>query len=189
MSKKWESVITETLGVECIKINSALLSAQNRVRLYWTNIPNVEQPIDTEINLVSILENDEHIGPAAIRGRKLRNATIVGRRLNSEGKRDDYNLDIPIIQYLEVRKTNKNKSNCLTTVGKDNVLTSLEPGRYPNAFSGEHEFRYYTLTEWCRLQTVPDDYFKVSSTNQAKKMLGNGWNVNTIAHIFKNLKK
>jgi DNA (cytosine-5)-methyltransferase 3A len=41
MKKEWEKIITDVLGVEPIKINSSLVSAQNRVRLYWTNIPNV----------------------------------------------------------------------------------------------------------------------------------------------------
>jgi DNA (cytosine-5)-methyltransferase 3A len=188
MKKEWEVIITETLGVEPIKIDSMLVSAQIRKRLYWTNIEGVTQPEDKGIDLEDILEDVDYPFPAAIRGRRLNNGTIVGRRLNN-GKRDDYNKDIPISQCLEVRKVSLNKSNCLTTVAKDNVLTPLSPGRYPDAFSGELPFRYYTLTELCRLQTIPDDYFKVSSLNQAKKMIGNGWNIDTIAHIFSFYKK
>ena len=56
MPKKAKQVITDTLGVEPIMINSALVSAQNRKRLYWTNIPNVEQPKDKGILLKDILE-------------------------------------------------------------------------------------------------------------------------------------
>jgi DNA (cytosine-5)-methyltransferase 3A len=56
MKKESELVISETLGVEPIKINSALVSAQNRERLYWTNIPNVEQPKDRKIDLQEILD-------------------------------------------------------------------------------------------------------------------------------------
>jgi DNA (cytosine-5)-methyltransferase 3A len=188
MKKEWEEIITKTLGVEPIKIDSRLVSAQIRKRLYWTNIEGVTQPEDRNIHLEDILEDIDYPFPAAIRGRRLNNGTIVGRRLN-DGKRDDYNKDIPISQCLEVRKVSTTKSNCLTTVSKDNVLTPLEPGRYPDAFKDELPFRYYTLTELCRLQTIPDDYFKVSSLNQAKKMIGNGWNVDTIAHIFSFLKK
>jgi DNA (cytosine-5)-methyltransferase 3A len=43
MIQKWKDVITETLGVEPIEINSALVSAHSRRRLYWTNI-DVKQP-------------------------------------------------------------------------------------------------------------------------------------------------
>jgi site-specific DNA-cytosine methylase len=108
MKKEHEQVITDYLGVEPIEINSSLVSAQNRVRLYWTNIPNIQQPEDKGIGLIDILEDDEKINPGAIRGRQLNKATILGRRLNKEGKREDYNMSIPITQCLEVRATNTN---------------------------------------------------------------------------------
>lgn len=187
MSKKWEKVISDTLGVESIKINSSLVSAQNRQRLYWTNIENVGQPIDRNIDLIDILETTDEKNPSAIRGRYINKATIVGRRINEKGHREDYNKNIPIVQCLEVRKTNTNKSNCLTTVQKDNVLTNLPIGRHIDVYGRKLPYRNYTLTELCRLQTVPDNYFKTSSDNQAKKMLGNGWTVDVIAHIFNHL--
>jgi len=56
MKKEYQDVITEHLGVEPIMINSSLVSAQNRVRLYWTNIPNIEQPTERGIVLADILE-------------------------------------------------------------------------------------------------------------------------------------
>jgi DNA (cytosine-5)-methyltransferase 3A len=180
MKKEYEQVISEYLGVEPRSINSSLLSAQNRVRLYWANF-KIEQPSDKGINLVDILETD---------GQGLNKATIIGRRLNERGVRDDYNKDVPITQCLEVRQTNINKCNCLTTVGKDNVLTSMPVGRHRDAFKNKLPFRYYTLKECCRLQTVPEDYFTgIVSENQAKKMLGNGWTVDVVAHIFKGLVK
>ncbi|MCK9417310.1 DNA (cytosine-5-)-methyltransferase [Candidatus Dojkabacteria bacterium] len=188
MKKEFEQIISDHLNVQPIKINSSLVSAQNRERLYWANF-NIEQPEDKNINLVDILETDDFVNPSAIRGRKLNKATIIGRRLNDRGVRDDYNKDIPITQCLEVRATNVNKSNCLTTVEKDNVLTTMPIGRHPDAFKNNLPFRYYTLKEYCRLQTVPDDYFDgIVSTSQAKKMIGNGWTVDVIAHIFKNIK-
>jgi DNA (cytosine-5)-methyltransferase 3A len=188
MKKEWRNIITEQLGVEPILINSKLVSAQNRERLYWTNIPNIEQPEDKNINLDDILEDNDLNNPAAIRGRRLNKGTIIGRRLNERGVRDDYNKNIPITQCLEVRATNTNKSNCLTTVEKDNVLTTMPIGRHPDAFKNKLPFRYYTLTEYCRLQTIPENYFgDIVSTSQAKKMIGNGWTVDVIAHILKNI--
>lgn len=62
MKKQFERVITEYLGVEPIKINSSLVSAQNRERLYWANFP-IEQPIDRGIKLPDILEDTEMILP------------------------------------------------------------------------------------------------------------------------------
>ena len=57
MKKEYESIITKELGVDPIIINSALVSAQNRVRLYWTNIKNITQPADKGIVLADIIEN------------------------------------------------------------------------------------------------------------------------------------
>ena len=58
MPKEAKALITETLGVEPIMINAALVSAQNRKRLFWTNIPNVTLPEDRGILLKDILEQD-----------------------------------------------------------------------------------------------------------------------------------
>lgn len=184
MKKEWQDIISSYLGVEPIEINSSLVSAQNRRRLYWTNIPNVTLPKDKNITLEDILEDIEFPNPAAIRGRRLNKATIVGRRLDKNGHRKDTDKTIPITQCLEVRATNTDKSNCLTTVDKDNVLTPLPIGRHPDAFKNNLPFRYYTTKEMCRLQTVPDDFLNMIPDSAARKALGNGWTVDVIAHIF-----
>ena len=177
MKKEYEDVITEHLGVSPVIINSSLVSAQNRVRLYWANF-DITQPTDKGINLSDIIENDIMVNKA----------TILGRRLNENGIRNDYNKNLSTTQCLEVRATNTNKSNCLTTVEKDNVLTSMSVGRHNDVFNRKLPFRYYTLKEYCRLQTVPENYFTdIVSESQAKKMLGNGWTVDVIAHIFGSL--
>jgi len=176
MKSAYIEVISEHMGCEPVKLNSALVSAQGRARLYWTNIP-IAPLEDKGVTLSDILEE-------VVDGEGLYPAGIRGRRLNK-----DYDKTVPITQCLEVRKTNREKSNCLTTVEKDNVLTPLAPGRYPDAFKRKLPFRYYTLKEKCRLQTVVDDFFKVSSKTQANKMLGNGWTVDLIAHIFEGLKE
>lgn len=58
MDKKWEAIITNALGVEPVMINSALVSAQNRKRLYWTDIPFVKQPEDQGILLKHIVHEN-----------------------------------------------------------------------------------------------------------------------------------
>lgn len=184
MKKEWQDIISSYLGVESIEINSSLVSAQNRRRLYWTNIPNVTLPEDKNITLEDVLEDIEFPNPAAIRGRRLNKATIVGRRLDKNGHRKDTDKTIPITQCLEVRATNTEKSNCLTTVDKDNVLTPLPIGRHPDAFKDNLPFRYYTTKEMCRLQTAPDDFLNMIPDSAARKALGNGWTVDVIAHIF-----
>lgn len=177
MAKKWENVISEALGVKPILINSSLVSAQNRKRLYWTNIKNVTQPEDKKIHLQNILEDDIYNKKAAIRGRRLIN-----------GKRSDYS-DIPIVQYLEVTKNFPNKSNCLTTVEKDNVLTFLDYGRYENAFQNKDSWRKYTREEYEKLQTLDIGYTNVISESAAKKAIGNGWTIDVISHILLNYKR
>ena len=186
MKKEYEDIITKHLGIEPIMIDSQSVSAQMRKRMYWTNIPNISQPEDKGINLQDILEDIPINGITS--NYPLNKATIIGRRLNERGVRDDYNKNVPITQCLEVRATNTNKSNCITTVEKDNVLTTMPIGRHLDAFKNKLPFRYYTIKEYCRLQTVPDNYFEgIVSTNQGKKMIGNGWTIDVITHIFKQL--
>ena len=57
MKKEWQDIISKIMGVKPIEIDSALVSAQRRKRLYWTNIPNIEQPKDKGILLRNILED------------------------------------------------------------------------------------------------------------------------------------
>ena len=187
MKKEYEDVISEQLGVNPVRINSSLVSAQNRERLYWANFP-ITQPADRGITLDDILED---IGVDGQPGGKeaLNKATILGRRLNDQGKRADYNKNFPPVQCLEVRASNRAKSNCITTVAKDNVLTTLPIGRHPDVFNKKLPFRYYTAKEYCRLQNVPDNYFDgVASDNQMRRMIGNGWTVDVIAHILSGIK-
>ena len=120
MKKEFEEYITthteDALGIVYkILINSALVSAQNRNRYYWTSFA-VEQPEDKGIFLIDVLEKDL---PTCGLG-----ARIVGRKINEHGKRDDYNEDIKIEQYMEVRFDGK--SNCMTTAYKDAVVPLLE---------------------------------------------------------------
>ena len=177
MKKEWRDIISEHLGVEPLLINSSLLSAQNRSRLYWTNIPVVGLPPDRGIQLQDILETKEFLQPAAIRGRRMSRET-------GEWIRKDQGLDVKHVQCLEVRASNTGKSNCLTTVDKDNVLTDLPPGRYPDVFNTDLPFRYYTVTECERLQTLPDGYTEGVSERAAKRALGNAWTVDVVAWIL-----
>jgi DNA (cytosine-5)-methyltransferase 3A len=183
MKQEYQDVISQHLGVEPVKLNSALTSAQNRVRLYWANFEIIE-PNDQGIKLEDVLEDTEMIGPSAIRGRRLNKATILGRRLDERGKRQDYDKTVPITQCLEVRASNRDKSNCLTTVAKDTVLTTMEVGRHPDAFNRKLPFRNYTKIERCRLMNLPDNYCDEISDNQTVKATGNGWEVGMITHIF-----
>jgi site-specific DNA-cytosine methylase len=74
-----------------------------------------------------------------------------------------------------------NKTNCLTTVGKDNVVVFEKAARKP--LQGV-KYRYLTRNELERLQTLPDNYTLPVSYSKANHMIGNGWTVDVIAHLF-----
>ena len=88
--------------------------------------------------------------------------------------RGRYNEDGSTSQKLELRKDDK--TNTITTVQKDNVLTK-----------DEVYWRKLTPLECERLQTVPDNYTNHVSNTQRYKMLGNGWTIEVIAHILQNM--
>jgi len=174
------SVINSELGVSPVEINSALVSAQNRRRLYWANF-DIDQPEDKGIHMRSILGTSDGY---------VRRARIVGRRLDERGKRRDNDRSIPIVQCLEVSGDDTVKIGCLTTVSKDNVVTSLAKGRYYDAYRNDYPYRELTVVEYCRAQTMPDDYvpdFIPEST--ARKMIGNAWTVDVVAHILRGINK
>ena len=213
MKQEYEDVITNYLGVSPIKINSSLVSAQNRVRLYWTNIPNITQPEDKGIRLIDIFEfdvdekiyeapyykrYDKDDGCIGYIGKQPKQATRVYSTNNKSqcitalgggqgGKTGLYELPISgairgrqitpnskeYTQMLELREDNK--TNTLTTATKDNVI-------FHNS-----KCRKLTPTECEKLQTVPDGYTEGVSNSQRYKMLGNGWTVEVIKHIFKNM--
>lgn len=170
MKQEYQDIITDLLGVEPILINSRLVSGQNRKRLYWTNIKDIDQPQDKEILFSDIVPNGFCAG-------------MRGRRIPPEGTRSDYDRSIPITQYIECRKDGK--SNCLTTVDKDNIVVDKLFDRVP--LKGNN-YRYLTPEEYEQLQTLPIGYTAGVSDNQRKKLIGNAWNVDTVAHIFKYLK-
>lgn len=213
MKKEYLDVISNLVGVQPVFINSALVSAQNRQRFYWANW-DFQQPEDKVIMLADILETesnnfvfmsdkfvnrqagrkclrDDFTGKAVNlssmeyvkngrQGDYINSGVIVGRKLDENGKRND-KLEIKYTQCLEVHE--HGKSRCLSTVSKDTVVSNLQKGRYPES----KQYRKLTPVECERLQTAPDNYTNHVSNTQRYKMLGNGWTVDVIAHIFNGL--
>jgi len=163
MKQEYQDVITEFLGVSPIQINSSLLSAQNRVRLYWTNIDNITQPDDKGIILKDIIIDNVE---------------------------DKYYLTAEAIDYMSRLRNGKPRweyhKNPLN--GKSACLTANMYKGVPYGVLRELK-RKLTPIECERLQTFPDDYTKGISNSQRYKALGNSWTVDVIAHIFKNLKQ
>lgn len=262
MKKEYQDVITEHLGVEPIEINSNLLSAQNRKRIYWTNIPGVSIPNDKGILLKDIVhENaDNHLSEKEI-DYMLRSS---GKWSPSTNNRFETYLNYPE-KKAHCLTANLNKGvpyNCFFEIlseyivpfdktlqildkevqrGKvgyfrkdsqanrvyyihDKAITLTGEAGGGAAKMGQYLFgcitpdridkhqngqrfndgkKFYTLTaqdkhgvliegyirkltpiECERLQTVPDNYSAIVSNSQRYKMLGNGWTVDVIAHIF-----
>ena len=194
MKKEYQEIITKYLGVEPILINSNTVSAQNRSRLYWTNIPNVGQPEDKGIMLTDILEDsapgfkvdESKLDSEFVEKYKDSTKLTFTERRTEEAKRlrreyrAKYGKDFSPRRAKEMVARTDNKSNCLTATYSTKEHLVID---------SKGDFRKFTPIEWERLQTVPEGYTEGVSDSQRYKQLGNGWTVDVIAHIFKNLKE
>lgn len=201
MKKEWEQVITETLGVEPILINSELVSAQSRKRLYWTNIPMTELPTDKGILLKDVIEVGEPIKDKS----QTILATLYKENAKSMIKRNKAGLLVkmssenPRIKELSItdrgirpHRNDKRKSG-ISEIGTihypDTKSYTITANHAPKVLTEIIGWRKLTPKECERLQTVPDNYTDCVSDTQRYKMLGNGWTVDVIAHIFSFLKE
>ena len=157
-NKKATEIITETLGVKPISINSKLVSAQNRPRYYWTNIPGIKQPKDKGITTADVFD---YSGDLADECR-------VKWLTSESGKKSVENGYTRVNPYP--------KSGCLTANGhrKWNENYLLKDGVY----------RYLSQTEIEKLQTLPIGYTKTLSYDEAYDCIGDAWTVDIIAHIL-----
>ena len=167
MKQEWQDIISEALGVNPIMIDSSLTSAATRKRLYWTNIPGVGQPEDLGITFGDIRERDVQEGSIYY---------------------TDKGLDW-------IRRHEKRTGKTLRIIGDSDKMQMLEASMYKKYSSQRffgiedtHGLRYITVTECERCMNVPDGYTDCCSNTQRYKQLGNGWEVNTITHIFRTLK-
>ena len=163
MSNENKDKISEILGVQPIMIDSSIVSAQMRKRLYWTNIPFVNMPKNKQIKLIDIVQPLEEKEEYNITERML--SKIPGTRAHKNA-------------WGSLRKLNQ-KLRCLTA-RYALASTSFSVIDYENG-------QYYAPTpiECERAQTLPDDYTKGVSNTQRYKCIGNGWTVDVIAHILK----
>lgn len=258
MKKEYQDVITEHLGVEPIEINSNLLSAQNRKRIYWTNIPGVTIPNDKGILLKDIVHENESIDTALSGnyaewfaknaefqlGKKYcslspeKAITMTARQYASWNGNYWFEIlseyIVPFDKTLQIldKEVQRGKvgyfrkdsqanrvyyihDKAITLTGEAGggaakmgqyLFGCITPDRIEKRQNGQRfndGKKFYTLTaqdkhgvliegyirkltpiECERLQTVPDNYSAIVSNSQRYKMLGNGWTVDVIAHIF-----
>jgi DNA (cytosine-5)-methyltransferase 3A len=162
MKKEFEDVITDYMGVKPVKINSDIFSAQNRNRLYWTNIP-IAQIVPQNVTLKDVLPEGD----------------ILVHNIYGGFKEDKCRVF-------------ENKSPTLRA--------NSGGGSIPSVFRGSREeaqnlplselrkrIRKLTVEECKKLQTIPEDILMDVSYTQSLKMIGNGWTVKVIEHIFKGM--
>lgn len=172
MKQEYINIISNSLGVEPISINSNLVSAQNRERLYWTNIPDVTMPTNRNIELKDILIDVPPTFKIFTKKKPLK------------------------------PKTTQHKSGCLTGGGNSGgnhsdmdviVFNELDVPLMPNSgmisLNEITRARRYNLSEWELLQTLPIGYTKGISDTQRYKAIGNAWTVDVITHIFNHIKE
>ena len=164
MKQEYQDIISNCLGVQPIKINSSLLSAQNRTRLYWTNIPYTADPSNKELVLRDIIDFSEQGFSLSQKGWDYMNAS------NKKWANGKKRLDI-YANYLD------KKAHCITA---NHAIT------YPNGVIPELNRRLSPL-ECERLQTLPDKYTEGIAMTHRYKTIGNGFTVDIIAHICKGL--
>ena len=178
MAANWERVLNHAVGMVGVHINSSLVSAQNRKRIYWSNIKtrqydlfgaqitDIPLPEDRGIVLKDVLEDD-------VDEKYFLSDSMIGWLYKHAEKLGD---KVPIINP-------NGKSKCLSSASFKMNLTSNFIA------SSSNRIRRLTPTECARLQTIPDWYsWEHISDTQQYKLLANGWTVEVIKHILSFLK-
>lgn len=174
MEKKWADVISEELGVEPIMINSALVCAAERKRLYWTNIPNIEQPEDRGVVLKDIVIPASEVPdkywytkyPITVHEGDIKVKATIHLNGHRQAK-EVYGLNHKCNTLL----CDGNGGNLVKKIYQDSRIRKLMPLEYE------------------RLQTLPDYYTDCVADSRRYTAIGNGWTVDVIAHILENIKE
>lgn len=169
MNRESRDIISELLGVQPIEINSNLFSAQDRKRLYWTNIKVDRLPIQCDLVIKDILEKD--VDSKYFPNRPF---TIIDKNKRVVATDDHRNYSTNKIYNINF------KSPILTCDGNGGGLIK-------KIFINEM-VRHLTPIEYERLQTISDNYTSGLSNSQRYNCVGNGWTVDVIAHIFSHIK-
>jgi site-specific DNA-cytosine methylase len=164
-NKKAIDIISEQVNQLQILIDSNLVSGANRKRYYWTDIEGVEQPPNKHIMLKDILTDSDDKSKSLSDGRL---KWLMSEKGQATVKKKYASIDPIKAGCLTARSDASWNCNYVTRNG---VLTKL------------------SCEEYEILQTVPVGYTSCVSDSQRYKMLGNGWTVDVISHIFNNLKE
>ena len=212
MKKEFEEYITlhtsNALGVVYKHlINSALVSAQNRQRYYWTNIENIEQPKDKGILLKDILEdNISNLRPCKLREFKtdsichhiadaidIKGNECIKRVYADSGKSPTLTTmagghrepKVLINKLCNVNPSGRGINGNVYGIDAKSPTLTTNKGEGIKISSDKLHYRKLTPLECERLQTLPGNYTDCVSNSQRYKAIGNGWTIDVIAHIFK----
>lgn len=172
MDKEWENVITDLLEVNPIMINSSLVSAALRKRLYWTNIPNLTQPEDKELVIRDIAVPSQEVPEKYWYDKPF--------IYNGDDKKVQCTLDIKGHRNMKEVYNLNHKCNTLLADG--------DGGNRQKKFFQDGRCRKAMPIEYERMQTLPDNYTEGISDSARYSAIGNGWTVDVISHIFSFLK-
>lgn len=188
MKPEDENILSKMLGVLPIRINSSLLSAQSRDRLYWTNIPDISLPEDKHIKLQDII----------IDGYSYLDKSRCLMMCDSHSYYNGCSFT-PALRYH--RSVNKGFSTVIFNSERDfenccRLSDKILGGRNSKAklfesYKGDEFncFRYLWKEERAKLQTVPAKYVECLSEKEAADLLGDGWTVDVVAHILSHIKR
>lgn len=193
MKKEWQNVISGHLGVKPIEINSSLVSAQNRIRHYWTNIPVNELPDDKGILLKDIVEKGNipekykvsDSGGAITFMPVNKHSSKNGLVCLGGAMKPSHRFWVNNGKILQRNFSQGNR--VYSDSGKTPTLNANNGGigGKTGLYKIDGVIRKLTRLECERLQTIPNGYTNLISESQAIKAIGNGWTVDVISHIFK----
>ena len=185
MSLKDRNIFTEMLGVEPIYINSSEFSAQNRRRLYWTNIPITEKPSIRKNHFYNLIIENGWVD-------KEKSNVVMTSNVTKTNGLDRYlrmgmgNIVFKNAKYAYM--TDEKKIEEYKKVFAESGYSSkirYEDTEFANGF-----YRPITWKEAARLQTIDPEYLDIPeiSKTQKLKMIGNSFTVSVIQNFMKNLK-
>lgn len=192
MSKENKAFIDEKLGVGHVMINSALLTAQNRKRIFWVGkLVNgkyeqvkIEQPEDLGVQLKDILQPLSYLPncPIGVKVREKSKCLRVGGRSSPFDSKQEWDSPFQRISKKGEVKLGIEKASCLTG-GAHSGGNHSDMDLIHSPFST----RRYSITECCRLQGFPEYYVGAVSKSQGYKALGNSFTVPVIKHILSSI--
>jgi len=172
MEDKWKNLMSEIIGVQPIMINSSLVCAAERKRLYWTNIPNISQPQDKGILLKDIV---------------LKSSDVPDKYWYTKYPITIHDGDVKIAATIHLNGHRQTKEVYGLNHKCNTLLCDGNGGNLVKKILQDGKCRKLMPIEYERLQTLPDFYTDCVSDSRRYTAIGNGWTVDVIKHIFKGL--